>query len=305
MSTIDSRNSSFLTALELLQARADRAQNQISTGFRVNQASDDPTAVGDILRLQSNLNQSAQVQTNLGRVKAEADAADTALSGGVSLLDQAIALGASSANGTNTADQRKIVAGQVQSLLEQMVSLSQTKSGDIYIFSGDDPSNPAYRLDLSSPSGVQRLSTAAATGTVQDVNGASISTGLTAQEIFDHRDPSDNPAADNAFVALNQLRQALLANDLTGIESSINALKQAHEWVGQKLAFYGTIQSRLAAAISFAQSFQVNQQAELSTVRDADVANAILDLTQARSNLQAAMQARAGQFNGSLFDFLK
>ncbi len=305
MSSIDTSSASFLSALELLQSRADRAQQQITSGFRVTQASDDPAAIADIFNLQMDLARSSQVEKNLTTVKAEADSADSAISKGVSLLEQAITLGSQGADSITTPQQRQTLALQVQNLLEQMVSASQTQSGGRYIFSGDAATSAAYQVNLNNANGVDRLVQSQSTRKIADAAGLEFAPGLTAQDIFDHRDTHDNFAADNAFAALNQLRLALSANDIPQITTAIASVKQAHTWMNQQLAFYGAVQNRLASAIAVAQTYQVNEKSELSSKRDADITAAILDLTQAKNSIQAAMQARGSQFHGSLFDFLK
>ena len=69
----------FLADLERIQERSQKAERQISSGFRVETASDDPDAVVEILRLGARLATNTQVQTNLTRVKSQVDASEAAV----------------------------------------------------------------------------------------------------------------------------------------------------------------------------------------------------------------------------------
>ena len=51
----DSVGQQFLANLQTLQQQMASTQAQVSSGYRVNQVSDDPGSVADILELESNL----------------------------------------------------------------------------------------------------------------------------------------------------------------------------------------------------------------------------------------------------------
>jgi flagellin-like hook-associated protein FlgL len=49
---------------------------------------------------------------------------------------------------------------------------------------------------------------------------------------------------------------------------------------------------------------ETQQTAELSSIQDADITGAIIELTQAATHRQAALEARAQQPRQTLFDYL-
>src|SRR5215831_10691143 len=126
----------FLTNMERVQRNIQEASRQASSGKRVNVASDAPHEVDTILQLRSDQTRNTQIQSNLGLAKAEADAADTALASAVKIMDRARTLGAQGANFTLDATGRKSIADEIQSLQEQMLSISRTTVQGRYIFSG-------------------------------------------------------------------------------------------------------------------------------------------------------------------------
>jgi flagellar hook-associated protein 3 FlgL len=294
----------YLADLNRTQDRLQRIQNQVTSGIRVQQASDDPAVVPEILQIQNDLNQNQQVQRNLGNVKAEIDTADTAMQTAVQIIENAIALAAQGITSTSTPQARSILAKQIAGLQETLVGLSQATVNGRYVFSGDQDTQPAYQLDLSQPKGVTQLVSATATRVIKDANGATIATVRTAGQLFDPRNPDSTPAAANAFAALNSLRLALENNDTAGISQAQNGLHAADNHLNVQAAFYGNAQTRVTDSLNLAAKFQVQQQGELSQLRDTDITSAALELTQLGIQQQASLAVQAKTSKLSLFDFL-
>jgi flagellar hook-associated protein 3 FlgL len=303
ISNVNGATQQFLADLDRIQATAERAQREISSGLRVEVPSDAPDAIRGILQLRTEMAQNTQIQTNLSTVKADVGSADTAIQSAVSVLDRALTLGTQGATVTATATQRTAMAQEVGSLLEQLVSLSRTAVGGRYIFSGDQEQTPPYQVNPASPTGVDQLVTSASTRQIQDVDGLPISTAMTAQDIFDHQS-AGTPAPDNVFAAVKALQVALTNNDQAGVQSSIAGLHQASDHLNVSLGFYGAAENRIQAAIDRAAEIQVQQKTDLSQQQDADIAAVSVELTMAQTQEQAALSAKAKMPPTSLFNYL-
>jgi flagellar hook-associated protein 3 FlgL len=304
ISSLDPANQQFLSSLNDLQQRVQTAEIQLSSGLRVNQASDAPQSVGDIFQARADLAHANQVSQNLTNVKAQADAADSALQSAVQVLQQAQVLAAQGASTTTTAAQDKQLASQVQALQSELVSLSRTQVAGIYIFSGDNSSSPSYQLDPSSPTGVDRLMVTQATQKIADPTGVTFQVAMTAQDLFDKRDASDNPAPENAFAGLQNLQTALQSGDHNAITQALGSIQTASAYLNQQAGFYGTAQNRISSALDLAQKFQVQSRTELSNLQDADIPTVATELTQLTTSLDAAMAAQAKRPITTLFDYL-
>jgi flagellar hook-associated protein 3 FlgL len=304
ISSLDPANQQFLSSLNDLQQRVQAAESQLSSGLRVNQASDAPQSVGDIFQARADLAHANQVSQNLTNVKAQADAADSALQSAVQALQQAQVLATQGASSTTTADQDKQLATQVQALQSELVSLSRTQVAGVYIFSGDNSSSPSYQLDPSSPTGVDRLIVTQATQKIADPTGVTFQVAMTAQDLFDKRDASDNPAPENAFAALQNLQTALQSGDHNAITQALGSIQTASAYINQQAGFYGTAQNRISSALDLAQKFQVQSRTELSNLQDADIPTVATELTQLTTSLDAAMAAQAKRPITTLFDYL-
>jgi flagellin-like hook-associated protein FlgL len=69
-------------------------------------------------------------------------------------------------------------------------------------------------------------------------------------------------------------------------------------------SFYGDVQRRVDDAVNFAASRDVILRTQLADKEDADVAAAAMEMTQANTQLQAALQMRSMMPRNSLFDYL-
>lgn len=303
--SLDPSSQEFLVSLTRIQSAIKRTNDQISSGLKVSTPSDAPDQISDILQLYTDLGQNAQIQTNLGRIKSEVGTAETILESAIKIVDRAMTLGSQGAGTMQSAEARLILADDVQSQLEQLVSASRTIVAGRYIFSGDQNQEPAYELNILNDNGVNRLLTAPSTRLIQHASGASFTAGKTAMEVFDARNADDSLAPDNVFAAVNGLRTALENNDQAGIDASLSALRAAGDHLNIELGFYGTVQNNIDEAIDFSAQLDVRLKTELSSRRDADITAAILELEQGKTQQQAAFTARAEMPRTSLFDFLR
>ena len=286
MYPISGATQAYLADLSNTQTQIDRSQAEVSSGYKVQQPSDDPAAVTEILQIQAELGQNQQVQTNLGQVNSELGTADSALQSAVSAVQNAITLAAQGANSANTPDEQANILQEVQGLQQTLVGISQTTVNGRYIFSGDQDSGPAYQLDPTQPNGVQQLISSSATRQIVDANGTTISVAQTAQQIF------DNPNG-SVFAAIQGLVNALQSGNTTTIGQSADALKTASDVLNQGLAFYGEAEDRVTAATGLAQKFQTQETQSLSNIRDADIPTVAVQLSQAQLDQQAALSAEA------------
>jgi flagellar hook-associated protein 3 FlgL len=294
----------FLVDLRHIQSVTERAHRQISSGLRVAAPSDAPDQIGDILQIHAGILRAGQIRVNLGRLQTETGAAEDALDLAAKIMDRARVLGSQGAGSTETGETRRILAGEVQALLEQLVSASRTMVENRYVFSGDRDHEPAYEFNLANPGGVERRFTTQATRRVEHPNGASFEVARTAQEIFDLRLPDDTSAPENVFAALNSLRVALESDDQTAIDAALPALRLASDYLNRMLSFYGSVQRKVDEAVDAASKLEMRLKVELGGKRDADLTAAILELQQGAAQEEAALGARAQMPRTSLFDYL-
>lgn len=295
----DASHATFLAGMERIAARAQRAHQQLTTGLKMNTVSDDPAHLPVLMEVRASIDRNRQISNNLGRVKTETDAAESALSTAVSLLDNVATLASEAQPNTQTGDTRQQIAQQVSADLEQMIGIANTTVEGRYIFSGDSDQMQPYSLDMTQPNPVSAYNGSGSSRTVEHPDGSTFGVARTAQQIFDDGDP-----ATNAFAAISNLRSALLNNDQAGIDASVANLQSASRYLNAQLSFYGTVQARVNGAIDFAANLQTQLETQQSQIQDADLTESITELSQAAVQQQAALSAEKEMPRTSLFDYL-
>lgn len=304
ISGINPEGQTFLNSLNNIQNQLNTAEAQIATGLLVNQPSDAPDELSPILQLHAQISQNQTLQTTLNSSLTTINAAENALNSSVTLMENASSL-ATEATGLNeTASSRAALAQSVQGILQQMVANANTTVNGSYVFSGDQNTTQLYQLDPTSPTGVDRLAIATNTDLVQGAGGIQIAASLTANTIFDARNPDDSVSQNNVFAALNGLVVALQNNDTNGINTAINNLQSASTYLNNQLAFYGSAQDQINASLSSAQNGSTQLQTQLAQLQNANEATSITQLTQAQSQMQEALDAQARMPTTTLFDAL-
>jgi flagellar hook-associated protein 3 FlgL len=311
----------FLSTLSQIDDRLSQVQREVSSGRRISTASDHPDEVSAVLSARANLEQTLQIQLNLGRAQTETSTAEQSLSSAVSLLDRVSSIAVQGATETQAPEQRSTIAVEVANILEQLVSIAGTQVEGRYIFSGDADQAVPYAMvqPPALPDGtvpdpvVSSYGGSDTTRQIMHPNGTRFDIAQTAQQIF------DAPGA-SVFQAVMDLRDALKSGPTVppddpnyqaqyhaqtdALNAALTEVHNAQNQVSGSVAFYGVAQNRVDEATSFSNQLELRQREQLSAIQDADVTSSVLELNQAMTQRQTALAARAKQKNESLFDYL-
>jgi flagellar hook-associated protein 3 FlgL len=289
----------FLNNINRIAAEMSQAQTQLSTGLRVNVVSDAPDVISPLLQAQANLSTAQQVSSNLGQVSTEVNTGEQALESATTLYDQVQTLSAEGATSTQTPSGRISIAQQLQSIEQQMVGLANTSVNSRFIFAGDQDRTQPYSFDATQADPVSVYQGSGSTRTIQGPNGTTFPVALSAQQIFDSADPTTN-----VFTSINNMVTALNNNDQTAISAANAGLPAVSTYLNNQLAFYGTAQNAISGATTSASTLVTQLQTQIGGMQDADETQSILELTQAQTEQQAALQSFQQIPRTSLFDYL-
>jgi len=296
----------FLVELGQVEQRLNQANQQVSSGLKISVASDDPDQIEPLLQLRSDLQRTNQIQSNLTLAGTDAQAADNALTSSIQLMDQALTLGSQGANATMTPDVRQSIAQEIVGLQQQMVANANTTVQGRFVFSGDDNQTQAYTYDATATTTncVDQGSTAASTRQIEDPAGGSFPASLTAQQIFDDRNADGSYANDNVFQALNNLQVALASGNSDAIGATLPNLQAASQHLNSMQSFYGEVEVRIQAGQTFIGGYSTRLQTQIGNIQDADIASAVMVMTQASTAEQAALQMQAKMPRTTLFNYM-
>lgn len=103
---------------------------------KVNRASDDPIAATKIIDIRQGIAANGQYRRNIADCDTWISMTESKLSSAYDLLVKARQIAVGQATGTANTTTRKIASQDVQSLIDEMTSLANSKSGNRYLFSG-------------------------------------------------------------------------------------------------------------------------------------------------------------------------
>lgn len=144
MSLLQTFNQGLRSILNV-QSQQAHTQNQISTGRRVLQPSDDPLAAARILQLEQEQSRLGQFQKNIDGIESNLMLEDTQLDAVGKLLIRVRELATNAGNGALSHSERQGLAAELETRLEELLNLANTRntSGE-YIFGGFQGEQPPF-----------------------------------------------------------------------------------------------------------------------------------------------------------------
>jgi hypothetical protein len=122
--------------LQLSQQSLSTALQQVTTGLRVNQPSDDPAAAATMtISLASSANVD-QYTKNISSITSQMQTADSSFSSIVTSLNNAITLGTSGAGSTVSTANKQAIATELQGVLSSVVAQANASYQGVYLFAG-------------------------------------------------------------------------------------------------------------------------------------------------------------------------
>jgi flagellar hook-associated protein 3 FlgL len=286
----------LISSIEQSQTNQQNAVQQLATGRRINNLSDDPASAAALVTNNAQSSAVDQFLSNASDAQGKLQTADSVMSNAVEIMTTAITVGTEGANGTLSASDRQALAQQVQGMQQQMLGLANTSYQGVYIFGGTNVTSQPFTADSSSANGVQYQGNSNVTS-IQVGDGQSVQTNVSGSQLFLN-------SSGNVFQALNDLSTALTSG--TGIEAANTEVQQAFSQLGTQRVFYGNALTQVQSSQSFLNQEQVNLSTQQNQLAGANLTSVIANESQAQVNLQAALSA-TGQLLSlpNLFSFLK
>ncbi len=272
------------------------AQERVSSGMRMQRASDDPIGAGESMRTRSSLRALEQyrrgIQTAVSRVDAEEHALDQL--GG--LMIRARELATRYASDTADADARRTGRIEVEGLLRQAVALGNSRHNGEYLFGGVDAGTRPYKVTEAAeglgflsrePSGHREVQVSEHQRVVANHNG---------REVFDE---------SGVLSSLRDLAAALGANDVEAVRSVMGELDGAFDEVQGLLGEVGSRSNLLQVTAANLDALEVNLLTLKSDVEEVDIEKAITELVGRQTSFQAALLATSQVMNLTLANYLR
>ena len=272
------------------------ALQQLSTGKRVNQISDDPAAYANNIK---SLAASANVDrytSNITTLLPMLQTADSALSTVVTSMNKAISLGTQGANGGLTDANRQAIASQVQSVLDGVVSQANTSIQGVYVFAGTANSQAPFTADASSATGYTYNGNSNV-NKVKVGDSISVSVGVPGNTIF--------TSGADVIGSLSKLVNALQSGTTTDIANATAGVTTALNYVDQQRIPLDNSISTLNSQETYLSQETVTLTSQQVSLVGIDTATAATNLAQAQAQNSAMLAAAARTMPQTLLDYLK
>jgi flagellar hook-associated protein 3 FlgL len=286
-----------LTLASITQSmdRLDTTQQELSSGKKINQPSDDPYGTSLSLQLQGQLSQIEGYNDNVTDGTAWTQTASSALSQIDSMVQRAQELVVNASNGSNSASDDQADATEINQLIASIKQIANTQYNGQYIFSGTSTQTAPYQ--------------SGATDTYQGGTGAitrAIGPGLSVQVNADLSQVLGSGGGDGKLLdTLRTIASHMQAGNTAALSTDLTTLNGNYGTVTQAETNMGAITQQLSMAATRLQTLHDNATQVLSNTRDVDMAQAEVDFSTQQAAFQAALQAGARIVQSSLLNFLQ
>ena len=298
-------------------------QEQLSTGYQINQPSDNPYGAALAISLNGQVSAYGAYQTNVSQGTAWVESASSSLESIQQTTQSIRTLVVQGANGTMSANDLSDSAQEVLQYMAQIKQSANAQYNGSYIFSGDNVTQQPW-----SPT------TTAADAPTEDVfagnqNSISYSVGPSTQTQVNFNlykvlgngntggtagtsnDGGGAVNADGSGGLLATLRQ--IYNDMTGTNGGTqndlqNQLKNLDTNISSLegvQASVGATQDSLQMASTRLTALSTSAQTDAGNVQDTDMAKATVAFSTEQAGYQAALQSAADIIQTSLLNFLQ
>jgi flagellar hook-associated protein 3 FlgL len=288
-------------ALATIRKNAEQmgvAQQRVSTGLRLTQASDDPSATSSTMNARSSLRALDQYRKGVDEATMRESAEEAVLNQLGDVLSRVKTIGIAQVGGTSDATTRSASKLEVEELMRHVVSLANTQVSGTYLFGGEQSDvkpfdvvngGPVVDFSTTTPTGNPRVEISAQQWVNNNHNGTTVFGGTTSGVLADIRDMAS---------ALDLNDPVAIANVLKRLDGSID---HAQDMVVES----GVRANHLQMTSTNLDAVETHLTKLKSDLEEVDVEKAVTDLVSRQTAYQAAMLATSKVMGLTLADYLR
>jgi len=290
-------------SLDTATASETQLTEELGSGSRVNQLSDDPVAVGENVLLTAQISGDDTFSQTAASAQSMLQVTDSALSTVVSQLTSAISVATEGSSGTLNASDLESIGNQLSGIRDEVLSLANTTYMGQYIFAGSQGGAAVAPFTLNTattPAGVTYNGddTVNSTSYLETPSGQKIQLNIPGDQIF----------LANGSSVLGTLN-ALVADFSSGTvsptaEADTQSLSAALSHVSQQQVLVDNSLSRLNTAQTYTQGESAQLTAAQTTLLQANMGQVATQLSTAETQQAALSQVIATLGKQSLFNDL-
>lgn len=281
-----------------LQASANKlaeAQRAVTSGRRVNVASDDPEAARRIVQERATLATLDAYQRTGETAASRLSAADAALGGVIEQLTQALATAVGGRGTTPDAGSRAAFGSAIRGSRAAIVTQINTHFAGRPLFAGSAAEGRAYE---ATPGGWAYQGT-------QDVLEVDVQRDRVVAITFDGQAILQGGDTTNVLDEMDALADAVESGDQAGIVAGMEALERALSRTARAQGQLGADERGVDDAAAQLSALRLSSDGRRSQAEDANLAEAMTRLSAADTAYRAALAAISREERLNLLDFLR
>jgi flagellar hook-associated protein 3 FlgL len=263
-------------------------QETMASGKRINRPSDDPLGYGKVLDYRKTLTSLGQYDRNIQNAKNRTEFIETTLEGVEELMVDAKNWAVNQF--ASASMDREAAITSVQNIREQMVQMSNSKMGNVYVFAGFQTLTPPFASDgtYNGDNGYYSVMTADNMEMQVEADGSRIFQG--AEDVFD---------------ALDQLIVGLQTDDVALIHDQIDRFEQAQDQVQMVRAESGAKYQQLQLVEQQTAKLKLTFEEMMDSTEKANIEETVIDFNNQELAYELALNAAAKIIQPTLMDFLR
>ena len=284
-----------------------QAQEKLSTGLRVNRASDDSSAFQKARQLEVLQNRYEQYERSISDARAWLDHTQENLDLLADVFTEGYEQGVRATNSTLTASERETMAVFLEGIMENVVELLNSKAGEEYLYAGTRTTVKPFAVDPLDPT--RDGANVVYYGNTEDLAreigpDSTLNINFAGDRVLNVDENADGTADFTATESLQAMINALRANDIDAITSGLHQIEAARDHFINLGSEIGGVVNRLDLSESQLAEASIALASQRSQEEDTDVAEAILDFQRAQTNLQTSLQITSSLLQTSLLNFI-
>jgi flagellar hook-associated protein 3 FlgL len=288
----------IVTQLNSTATAMANANKVISTGKRINDLSDDPVGLVTVLDLRGSLANMEQLQDNISMGRSWLNMGESVLGETEEILTQAKTLAIEMSSSSREAADRAMSAEVVDGYMREILSLANTQVSGRSIFAGTKTDTDPFYYDETGTGEVVYNGNSTPFA-IQLGSGIQVDIGRDGREIY-----GTNWDDNNIFKTLVDFKTALETDDVAAIQGIIDKLETHLETIRSVSADTGSKSIRLDVKERIVEDLTLSYTERTSSIEDADIAEAVVNLQSKELAYQAALSSSAKVMNLSLVNYL-
>jgi len=298
----------FLNNLSLTKGRYDEAITRVTSGKKLNKLSDNPADLAYVLGLRGKVEQIDQFDKNINTAKSLLTAGESAMNSIQNSLYRVITLAEQGASETSSPEGREIIAQEIDQIRDSILNYANTEVMGKYIFAGSSNDSIPFEKDpteVPTPDDIIYNGDGEVVEIQADFS-IRVPTNIPGNEVFGVGNlvaPAPGGSTD-IFAVLHDLRDALLADDTTTISNNLDVLSDIQNQINESRGNIGNNLRHITDIQGMLKSYQNSLKVKMSDLEDADMAEAISNLSREEVGLQSTLQSGARIQKYSLMNYL-